>query len=119
MPGYPRSITRSFSIAPRDGETAVFRDQVVCVHSPSPVEPSCLATSVVAVSAGETEIAGTTELSPDRRVLFFRPLRPLVEHAPHTVRVSGLRNALGALPEISSVFTTGSILLSELVTDFD
>jgi hypothetical protein len=104
-------------VAPKDGDTGVFRDQAICVFSPVQLDPGSLERSI-SVTWGESSVPGAFEICGDGRLIFWRPLRPLEGDAPHTLVVCGLRDLRGSrLPDLRAAFTTGRALLRDLVSD--
>jgi hypothetical protein len=117
---FSRGLQRDASVAPRHGERGVFRDQAICVFAPAPVDPQTAPFSIH-VSSGESPpevLEGEVEVCGEGRLIFWRARSPLERDVTHTVRVAGLRDVRGSLlPELLAVFTTGPLLLSDLLLD--
>lgn len=117
MAGWARPSHRDCSVAPKDGDTGVFRDQAICVFSPVQLDPASLHRSISLIR-DEASIPGALEICGDGRLVFWRPLDPMPGDTSHTIVVSGLRDLRGSrLPELRAAFTTGRALLRDLVSD--
>ena len=80
---------------PADGESGVWRDIAVVAWISAPIDPSTLDPGSLVVEARESAVAGELSLSPDGRVVLWRPLKPLMARVRHRVTVQDLRDRRG------------------------
>ncbi len=113
-PSRPDATPYVVWVEPEDGAEGVFCDPVVLVRLSHAFDPSILARLRVCDPAGE--VPARVEISPDRRVLIWRPERRLCPATEHVVVLEGLRDQQGrGLPELRSRFVSGTLVRSDLV----
>lgn len=96
-------------VAPADGATDFPTNGVVVVRFNEPLSPASIASGVITLAAGGSQIPGIVTLSSDRLSLTFDPNADLAGLTAHTVTVRDVRDAAGnRLPStFQSGFTTG------------
>lgn len=100
-------------VEPEDGAEGVFCDPVVLVRLSHPVDPESLFHFRVCDRA--EPVPGRLEISPDRRVLIWRPERRLRPGAEHVIGLTGLRDRRGQpLPGLRSRFICGTLAHADL-----
>lgn len=105
--GGPALVLR---VDPEDGAAGVLRDSPVLLRLSRPVDPGCLSPLALEVRDGRGSVPSRLGLSPDRRVLIWRPARRLAARAEHLVIASGLRDETGGtLAPHFSRFVTGGL----------
>jgi hypothetical protein len=89
----PAEIVR---VEPGDGAARVFRDTPVVAWLSHPADPASLSAEAFRVEDPERgRVASQLWLSPDARLLVWRPEEPLRPGALHFVLASGLRDRRG------------------------
>ncbi|MGE0454293.1 MAG: hypothetical protein AB7Q30_12230 [Vicinamibacteria bacterium] len=100
-PGWVRRVE------PADGERLVLCDTSVVLLVSHPLDPRSVSLDSVRVLDPLGDLPGRVRLSSDGRLLIWEGAELLVAGAPHTVRVSGLRDIAGVtLQDHESGFTT-------------
>lgn len=106
-PGGPALVVR---VDPEDGAGGVLRDSPVLLRLSRPLDPASLSRASFDVRDGEGSVPARVGLSPDGRVLIWRPARTLAGDAEHLVIASGLRDEGGReVAAHRSRFVTGRL----------
>jgi hypothetical protein len=103
-------------VEPGDGAAGVFRDAVVLARVSQPVDPDSLSDATFQVSCSTGLVPSRLELSPDRRVLIWRPERLLDPGLEHEVVAHGLRDQRGRpVAPHRSRFVPGALAFRDLI----
>lgn len=119
-PGEPRDEAgppRVVRVDPGDGASGVLRDAPVLARLSHPCDPGSLDRDSFGIHDDGGLVPGRLELSPDGRLVIWRPLRALRAGGEHRVAASGLRCREGAeVAPFESRFHAGSLGSGDLAT---
>lgn len=103
-------------VEPGDGAAGVFRDAMVLARLSHPVDPGSLSGATFQVSCPTGSVPSRIELSPDGRVLIWRPERLLDPGVEHEVVAHGLRDRRGRpVAPHRSRFVPGTLAFRDLI----